>query len=70
MMYNKTALYFAPLRFIRQEWSAAPSIFNIKAQELAPNGKNAVVCPVTLQLRYIVHSKKFQVQLRNQKYLV
>ena len=34
MMYNKTALYFAPLRFIRQEWSVAPSIFNIKAQGL------------------------------------
>ena len=32
MMYNKTALHFAPLRFIRQEWSVAPSIFNIKAR--------------------------------------
>ena len=28
-------LYFAPLRFIRQEWSVAPSIFNIKARGLA-----------------------------------
>ena len=28
-------LYFAPLQFSRQEWSVAPSIFNIKAQELA-----------------------------------
>ena len=35
MMYNKTALYFVPLRFIRQEWTVAPSIFNIKAPELA-----------------------------------
>ena len=28
-------LYFAPLRFIRQEWSVAQSIFNIKARGLA-----------------------------------
>ena len=28
-------LYFAPLQFIRQERSVAPSIFNIKAQGLA-----------------------------------
>ena len=35
MTYNKTALYFAPLQFIRQEWSVAPSIFNIKAWGLA-----------------------------------
>ena len=28
-------LYFAPLRFIRQEWSVAPSMFNIRAQDLA-----------------------------------
>ena len=28
-------LYFAPLQFIRQEWSIAPSIFNIKARGLA-----------------------------------
>ena len=27
--------YFAPLQFIRQEWSVAPSIINIKAQGLA-----------------------------------
>ena len=35
MMYNKTAFYFVPLRFSRQEWSVAPSIFNIKARRLA-----------------------------------
>ena len=35
MMYNKAALNFVPLRFIRQEWSVAPSIFNIKARGLA-----------------------------------
>ena len=35
MMYNKTALYFVPLRLSRQELSVAPSIFNIKARGLA-----------------------------------
>ena len=35
MMYNKTALYFVPLRFSRQEWSVASSIFNIKTRRLA-----------------------------------
>ena len=28
-------MYFAPLRFSRQEWSVAPSIFNIIEQGLA-----------------------------------
>ena len=32
--------------------------------ELAPNGKNAVVCPVTLQLRYIVQMYRSCVQGR------
>ena len=33
--YDVNTLYSAPLRFIRQEWSVAPSIFNIKARGLA-----------------------------------
>ena len=33
--YDVNTLYSAPLRFIRQKWSVAPSIFNIKARGLA-----------------------------------